>query len=72
MTKNKKTEYRITVGYRAVVSYTVKTDDIEQAKKDILERIKVSGIYDDSDIQDETYGIYGMVDMDKTWNMVNP
>lgn len=71
MEKKKKTQFKVTVGYKAVVCFTVKAETEEEAKKIILERVRVDGIYTGGEIQDETYGADGILNMDKTWNMVN-
>lgn len=63
----KKTEYQITVGYKAIVCFTIKAENEEEAKKIILERVKEEGIYKDSELEDETYGAYGVLNLDRTW-----
>lgn len=66
--KTKKTEFQITVGYKAVVNFIIKAENEDEAKKIILERIKNDGIYLDSEIQDENYAADGVLNMDRTYN----
>lgn len=68
--KAKKTEYQVTVGYKAVVCFTVYAETPEEANKIALQKVKEKGIYE-GDLQDETYGADGILNVDKTWNMVN-
>lgn len=70
MTKQKKTEYQVTVGYKAIVSFFIKAESEEEAKKMALEKVREVGIYE-GELQDETYGADGVLNMDKTWNMLN-
>jgi len=70
MAKTKKTEYQVTVGYKAVVCFTIKAEDAEAAKQTVLAIVKEQGIYE-GELQDETYGADGILNMDTTWNMVN-
>ncbi len=66
----KKTEFQITIGYKAVVNFIVKADDAEAAKKMILDKVREKGIYD-GELQDETYSAAGILNLDDSWNMVN-
>lgn len=65
----KKTEFQVTIGYKAVVNFTVKADDAEAAKKMILDKVREKGIYD-GELQDETYSAAGILNLDDSWNMV--
>lgn len=67
---NKKTEFQVTIGYKAVVCFNVKADDAEAAKKMILDKVREKGIYD-GELQDETYSAAGILNLDDSWNMVN-
>lgn len=69
MKTKKKTEFQITIGYKAVVTFNIKADTAEQAKIAAMKKIDETGIYD-GDIQDEIYDVDGVLDMDKTWNMI--
>lgn len=71
MIKLKKTEFQVTVGYKAVVCFTVKAENEDEAKKIALDIVKNDGIYTKSELQDETYSADGILNLDKTWNMVN-
>lgn len=65
--KTKKTEFQVTVGYKAIVTFTVKAETELDAKKIILEKVKDKGIYD-GNIEDETYDADGILNLDRTWN----
>jgi len=64
--------YQITIGYKAVISVSVKANSEEEAKEKALEKFKknkdklfVNGI----DLQDDNFKADGILDMDATWNM---
>jgi len=65
----KKTNYQVTIGYKAVVSVNVKASNEDEAKKIALEEFeKYRHFGSKCDIQNDTYDAYGILDMDKTWN----
>lgn len=69
------TNYQITIGYKAVINVDVKADTEEEAKKKALnlftnkERKKWFNRQDIT-MQDDTYGVNGILNMDETWNML--
>lgn len=67
--------YQVTVGYKAIISIDINAENEADAKEIALHEI---GIINDRiskrkgvELQDSTYGADGIVNMDKTWNMVN-
>lgn len=70
MGKSKKTEFSVTIGYKAVIIISVKAETAEAAKLKALYIVKEHGIYTKSAILDEAYGADGIVNMDKTWKML--
>ncbi len=67
------TNFKITVGYRAVINFDIKAENEADAKKIALE--KLHPIRDKfntrfSSLQGDTYNAYGALDMDNTWNML--
>ena len=64
--------YEITIGYKAVISVSVKAADEKEAKdiavkKFANKRGKLNG--GGIQIQDDNFKADGIVDMDATWNM---
>ena len=65
----KKTNYQLTIGYKAVICVNIKAENEEQAKKLALEEFeKYRNFGNKCDIQDDLFNVYGVLDMDKTWN----
>ena len=68
-----KTNYTLTVGYKAVLSINVKAETIDEAKKMGLEEMKKMQKRISSakiDLQDDNFKIDGVVDMDASWNIL--
>lgn len=65
----KKTEYQITVGYHAILTFMVKCENEDEAKKIALEKINGKGIYE-GNIENETYAVDGVLNLDRTWNII--
>lgn len=67
-----KTKYSVTIGYKAVISLNVRAENEEDAKKIALEKFKKQKekLTDTGplSIEDDSFGAYGVLDMDKTWN----
>lgn len=60
MTK-KKTEFQVTIGYKAVLSVNVKADTEDEAKqKALAEFEKFRHFGNNIDIQDDNFGAYGI------------
>jgi 2-methylaconitate cis-trans-isomerase PrpF len=67
------TEYQITIGYRAIVTITVKADDEDAAKNialKIMEKQKKKMISAKVNIENDNYKCDGILDMDGTWNSI--
>lgn len=69
--KAKKIEYQITIGYKAVICFIIKAETKQEAEKIALQKVETIGIYE-GDLQYENYAVHGTLDMDSTWNMVQP
>lgn len=66
---SKKINYQLTIGYKAVITVNLKAENEEQAKKLALEEFEKYRHYGNKcDIQDDSFNVYGVLDMDKTWN----
>ena len=66
---SKKINYQLTIGYKAVIQVNLKAENEEQAKKLALEEFEKYRHYGNKcDIQDDSFNVYGVLDMDKTWN----
>ena len=69
-----KTNYQVSIGYRAVFQIDIKADNEEAAKKMAIEimkerrelMLKKKGF----DLADDNYDAHGCVDLDQTWNML--
>lgn len=69
----KKTEYQITIGYKAVITVTVKAENESDAKQLALEEFKDKFQRPGSNkinIEDDNFKVDGVLNMDETWNMV--
>lgn len=70
-----KTNYNITIGYKAVITINVKADNEAEAKeaaKKIFEDTVRKKPYQNSKVvlEDDTYKVDGILDMDRTWNQL--
>lgn len=72
---SKKTNYQVTIGYKAVISIDVMSESEKDAKEYAVELMKkqrdkmfrISGF----DLQDDNFAAHGIENMDETWNMLN-
>lgn len=67
------TNYDITIGYRAVLSVGIKANSEDEAKeKAINEFVKARNkmLGGKVNLQDDTFKVNGILDMDETWNML--
>lgn len=66
------TNYQVTIGYKAVINVYVAAESRELAEKLAMEifKRKVRDKINTGKItlEDDSYGPYGILDMDKTWN----
>ncbi len=72
MKMKNKTNYQITIGYKAVITVSVKAENEEEAKKKGLDLFKDKFQRSGSErinIEDDNFKVDGIVDMDRTWNM---
>ena len=70
--KKQKTNYQITIGYKAVICVNVKAETQEAAKKLALQEFSDKFRHGGSnkiEIQDDHFKVDGILDMDATWNM---
>lgn len=69
-----KSQYQITIGYKAVITVDVNASSEEEAKKKALESMKVQRDkmfkVQGFDLQDDNFKADGCLNMDETWNMV--
>ena len=73
MTKKEKTNYRVTIGYKAVISVEVFASNENEAKQKALDDFQKQrdSMYKKNVIlEDDSYGAYGITDQDKTWNQL--
>ena len=65
--------YDITIGYRAVITVAIKANSEQEAKeKAINEFVKSRNkmIGGKVSLQDDTFQVHGILDMDETWGML--
>jgi len=68
-----KTNYDITIGYRAVICATVKAESEEQAKELALkefDKFRSSSNGGKLSLSDDSFEIAGVLDLDKSWNIL--
>lgn len=69
-----KTNFQVTIGYKAVVVVNVKAENEKEAKEKAVEIFKnrKDKIYTrtELELQDDNYGANGCLNMDETWNML--
>jgi hypothetical protein len=65
------TNYQITIGYKAVVTVSVKAKNEKDAKEIGLEYFKNNKSFGKkASIEDDTFKVDGTLDMDATWNQL--
>jgi hypothetical protein len=68
------TNYQVTIGYKAVISISIKAVDEDDAKEQAVEIMKKQRDKmfkrQDFELQDDSFAAHGVLDMDETWNMV--
>lgn len=64
------TNYQMTFGYTAVITVSVKAENEDQAREKAVIKFKkgLNALGVHTNIQDDTYGIDGVLNMDKTYN----
>jgi hypothetical protein len=69
-----KTNYQITVGYKAIITIDVKSNSEDEAKKEALEVLKTNRdkMFRNGNIrlQDDNFKADGILNMDETWNQL--
>lgn len=68
-----KTNYQVTIGYKAVIQINTYADNEIEAKEIALEAFKKRKdkiVNSFTEISDDYFKVDGCVDMDATWNMV--
>ena len=67
------TNYDITIGYKAVITVAIKANSEQEAKeRAINEFVKARDkmISGKVTLNDDTFKVHGVLDMDETWNML--
>lgn len=67
------TNYQITFGYKAVIITNVKADSEKEAEEkalDILIKNRDKMVSGKLELQDDSYAVHGILNMDETWNML--
>ena len=68
----KKTDYSVTIGYKAVITISVTAENEEEAKRMALEEMEsVRSKFSKNkylSLETDSFGAYGITNMDKTWN----
>lgn len=64
------TNYNITIGYKAALTFDIKAENKEEAEKKALDFfIKQRGFKSQKiRIEDDAFKVDGVLDMDNTWN----
>lgn len=71
MSKKKKTNYQVTIGYRAVLQVPIKAENIEEAKALALKEFEPYRHFGNKiEISDDSFRVDGILDMDSTYNML--
>jgi len=68
-----KTNFDVTIGYRAVICATVKAESEEQAKEVALkefEKFRSSANKGKLDLSNDSFEVAGVLDLDKSWNIL--
>ena len=67
-----KTDYDVTIGYRAVVVVNIKATNETEAKEKALELFKKekNKFYNKVQLQDDNFAVQGILNMDETWGML--
>lgn len=69
-----KTNFQITIGYKAVICVDVKASDEKEAKEKALELFKKQRdkmmFTNQIQLQDDTFNTHGILNMDETWNQL--
>ena len=69
------TNYQITIGYKAVITLDVKADNQQEAEEKAMELFNNTVrtkpyTHSKVSLQDDSYKVDGICDMDSTWNML--
>ena len=73
-TKNMKTNYQVTFGYKAIIAIDVKANSEEEAKEEAIKILQTNRdkMYRNGNInlQDDNFKAEGILNMDETWNQM--
>lgn len=69
--------YQVTIGYKAIIDVCVSADSEAEAKEKALEYFKSKERHKwcnskNTSLVDDSFAAHGCLNMDETWNMVNP
>lgn len=68
------TNYQVTIGYKAVITISIKAESEIEAKKQAIDKMikqRDKMFLDKSvDLQDDTIKANGVLNLDETWNML--
>jgi len=68
-----KTNYDVAIGYRAVITATIKAESEEQARELALkefEKFRSNANKGNLQLSDDSFEIAGVLDLDKSWNIL--
>jgi len=68
-----KTNFDVTIGYRAVICATIKAESEEQARELALkefEKFRSNASKGNLQLSDDSFEIAGVLDLDKSWNIL--
>lgn len=69
-----KTNYNITIGFKAVININVDAESVEAAKKvaeETFEREIKKAFQKKLNLEDSEYVVAGVLDMDASWNQIH-
>lgn len=69
--KKKTTNYQVTIGYKAVITFDVEAKDEFEARELAMEEFKEKSFGDGSTIQDDNFAVHGILNLDKTYKMLD-
>lgn len=61
----------MTIGYKAVITFDVEAKDENEAREIVMEEFKTKSFGEGSDISDDNFAIHGVLNLDKTYKMLD-